>query len=104
MNDEESKQADCPECHHPVARHTAWWGGCKYCHCGKLPVAEAAGLLHTSLKGFRRIVNATTACEVLDKSIRIQLDAAIEAAIKGLHEKGFQPLVRETDAMDNDAD
>lgn len=99
MADEEK----CPykDCEHPVDRHTAWWGGCKYCGCTRLTGEQARGALLFNLVKLRNaLVGAPIVQEHLDKSHRIAIETALDAAIRDLRDHGVEPLPSEHDAHD----
>lgn len=90
---------ECPNCHDPVERHTAFWDGCKYCPCGWLPEAQARGALLYKLKGMRRdFVENTRVQEHLDRDYRIPIVTALESAIGLLEGQGVRPLPSEGEA------
>jgi hypothetical protein len=98
-----SDEAQCPhkDCQHPVERHTAWWGGCKYCPCTWLPPEQARGALLHNLQKLRRVLTeGAIVQEHLDRSHRIAIETALDAAIHDMKDHGVVPLPGEGDAPD----
>ena len=101
---DETNEVKCPnpKCDDPVERHTAWWGGCKYCPCAWLPEEQALGALLFHLKQHRQSFTTNLRVqEHLSKDFRIPIETALDAAIRDLTDRGVRPLPSEGEAYDD---
>lgn len=96
-----SAEETCPNCTDPVERHTAWWGGCKYCGCAWLPDDEARGAMLFALKRMRLDFLGNRHIQMqMDRSHRIAIESPLDAAIIALQEQGVKPLPAEGEDTD----